>query len=224
MATAVGAAAQLQLPVLPDVDLDYQASAGRIDRLEVENFKSYRGHQHIGPFKAFTAVIGPNGSGKSNLMDAISFVLGVKTTQLRGSLKELLYSAGSGDAGAQEDRPRRGYVKLVYVVPPGEDAEDAEEAEVHFTRAIQPSGPDPDATYQSVYKVNDKTVSWEAYAKRLGSYGILVKVRNFLVFQVRRVPNGGAWGGWVVGWRGGGSERGVRSRGWLIWGGRRPGG
>lgn len=41
--------------------------------------------QHIGPFKDFTAVIGPNGSGKSNLMDAISFVLGVRTTQLRGN-------------------------------------------------------------------------------------------------------------------------------------------
>ena len=65
---------------------------GRLLRLEVENFKSYRGHQNIGPFKQFTAVIGPNGAGKSNLMDAISFVLGVRTAQLRGNLKELLYS------------------------------------------------------------------------------------------------------------------------------------
>ncbi len=32
-------------------------------RLEVENFKSYRGKQVIGPFTRFTAVIGPNGSG-----------------------------------------------------------------------------------------------------------------------------------------------------------------
>jgi chromosome segregation ATPase len=38
-----------------------------------------------GPFTSFTAVIGPNGSGKSNLMDAISFVLGVKTKDLRGT-------------------------------------------------------------------------------------------------------------------------------------------
>lgn len=93
-------------------DVTYHYSMGRIDRLEVENFKSYRGRQFIGPFKPFTAVIGPNGSGKSNLMDAISFVLGVKTTQLRGSLKELLYSDGT-TGGTQA---RRGYVKLVYVV------------------------------------------------------------------------------------------------------------
>jgi len=73
---------------------DYGYVPGRIDRLEVENFKSYRGAQAVGPFKAFTAVIGPNGSGKSNLMDAISFVLGVRTAQLRGSLRELLYTDG----------------------------------------------------------------------------------------------------------------------------------
>jgi len=40
----------------------------------------------------FTSVIGPNGAGKSNLMDAISFVLGVKSAQLRSSqLKDLVY-------------------------------------------------------------------------------------------------------------------------------------
>ena len=40
----------------------------------------------------FTSVIGPNGAGKSNLMDAISFVLGVKSAQLRSAqLKDLVY-------------------------------------------------------------------------------------------------------------------------------------
>lgn len=72
---------------------------GQVSWIEVENFKSYRGHSTIGPFKNFTTIIGPNGSGKSNLMDAISFVLGVKTAHLRGNLKELLYhnSAGTSD-------------------------------------------------------------------------------------------------------------------------------
>lgn len=55
-------------------------------------FRSYRGHQTIGPFKPFSCIIGPNGSGKSNLMDAISFVLGVKSAQLRSKqLKDLVY-------------------------------------------------------------------------------------------------------------------------------------
>ena len=62
-------------------------AVGRLQRLEVQNFKSYKGLHSIGPFSNFTAVIGPNGSGKSNLMDAISFVCGVDTSHLRGKLK-----------------------------------------------------------------------------------------------------------------------------------------
>lgn len=76
---------------------------GRVVRLEIEDFKSYRGKEVIGPFKHFTTIIGPNGSGKSNLMDAISFVLGVKTGVLRGSnLRELVYvNTDSQDARDQ---------------------------------------------------------------------------------------------------------------------------
>lgn len=37
---------------------------GKLIRIEVENFKSYKGQQTIGPFHQFTSVIGPNGSGK----------------------------------------------------------------------------------------------------------------------------------------------------------------
>jgi hypothetical protein len=105
---------------------------GRIVRLEVNSFKSYRGRNTIGPFRCgrhrrlnlvaaacnqppgfilrwrspsrrpFTTIIGPNGSGKSNVMDAVSFVLGVRTAQLRGSLKELLYHNTAGQSA--EDR------------------------------------------------------------------------------------------------------------------------
>lgn len=35
-----------------------------LNRLQVENFKSYKGKQTIGPFSKFTAVIGPNGAGE----------------------------------------------------------------------------------------------------------------------------------------------------------------
>jgi structural maintenance of chromosome 1 len=68
--------------------------------VEIDNFKSYKGHIVIGPLQKFTAIIGPNGSGlfeklflhllfnfylsgKSNLMDAVSFVLGEPTKSLR---------------------------------------------------------------------------------------------------------------------------------------------
>ena len=155
--------------------LEEASHSGRIVHIEVENFKSYKGHQVIGPFRDFTAVIGPNGSGKSNLMDAISFVVGLKTAQLRGSLKELVYL--NSDGTAEEDRPRRGHVKLVFEKDDGE--------ELHFTRAIVPGSASADAAYQSQYKINDRTVSWDAYNAKLKSLSILVQARNFLVFQVR---------------------------------------
>ena len=89
---------------------------GRLQQLEVESFKSYAGHQVIGPFSSFQAVIGPNGAGKSNLMDAISFVLGVKSRHLRSTkLGDLVFRA-DGAAVAR----RRAYVKLGYQVDEGE--------------------------------------------------------------------------------------------------------
>lgn len=75
-------------------------------RIELCDFKSYRGHHVIGPFTHFTSIIGPNGAGKSNLMDAISFVLGIKSAQLRSSqLKDLVYRGRrleKGDADASQ--------------------------------------------------------------------------------------------------------------------------
>lgn len=111
-------------------------------------------------------------------MDAISFVLGVKTAQLRGSLKELLYYNSAGTT--MLDKPRRGYVKLVFLTKEGE--------EVTFCRVITPSGTSEDATYQSQYRLNDRNVGWEAYNEKLTTFNILVKARNFLVFQVRWIP------------------------------------
>jgi len=62
--------------------------------IELENFKSYKGHIRLGPLHPFTSVIGPNGSGKSNFMDAISFVMGEKTTSLRVKrLSDLIHGA-----------------------------------------------------------------------------------------------------------------------------------
>ena len=69
--------------------------SSRLVSLELENFKSYRGHQQIGPFSNFTAVIGPNGAGKSNVMDAISFVLGISANHLRSSSGKVVFLVSS---------------------------------------------------------------------------------------------------------------------------------
>ncbi|OWK49654.1 Structural maintenance of chromosomes protein 1A, partial [Lonchura striata] len=73
---------------------------GFLKLIEIENFKSYKGRQIIGPFRRFTAIIGPNGSGSS-----------------------------------------------------------------------------------SEYKINNRVVQLSEYSEELEKLGILIKARNFLVFQ-----------------------------------------
>uniref|UniRef100_A0A8D0CUM8 Structural maintenance of chromosomes protein n=1 Tax=Sander lucioperca TaxID=283035 RepID=A0A8D0CUM8_SANLU len=120
---------------------------GYLKLIEIENFKSYKGRQIIGPFHKFTAIIGPNGSGKSNLMDAISFVLAEKTSNLRvKTLKDLIHGAPVGKPAAN-----RAFVSMVYQEDNGEERS--------FTRGLP------------------------EYSEELEKLGILIKARNFLVFQ-----------------------------------------
>uniref|UniRef100_A0A671XB74 Structural maintenance of chromosomes protein n=1 Tax=Sparus aurata TaxID=8175 RepID=A0A671XB74_SPAAU len=136
---------------------------GYLKLIEIENFKSYKGRQIIGPFHKFTAIIGPNGSGKSNLMDAISFVLAEKTSNLRvKTLKDLIHGAPVGKPAAN-----RAFVSMVYQEDNGEERS--------FTRVIIGSS--------SEYRINSKVVSLPEYSEELEKLGILIKARNFLVFQ-----------------------------------------
>ncbi|XP_048877704.1 structural maintenance of chromosomes 1A, like [Brienomyrus brachyistius] len=136
---------------------------GYLKLIEIENFKSYKGRQIIGPFHKFTAIIGPNGSGKSNLMDAISFVLAEKTSNLRvKTLKDLIHGAPVGKPAAN-----RAFVSMVYCEDSGEERT--------FTRVIIGSS--------SEYRINSKVVGLSEYSEELEKLGILIKARNFLVFQ-----------------------------------------
>lgn len=54
---------------------------------------------------------------------------------------------------------------------------------MHFMRTISPPRAGSD-TASSQYKINGRTVTHEAYDTRLATFAILVKARNFLVFQV----------------------------------------
>lgn len=136
---------------------------GYLQRLELENFKSYKGKHTIGPFKRFTAIIGPNGCGKSNLMDAISFVFGERTQSLRvRTVKDLIHGAPIGKPVAST-----AMVSAVYAEEDG--------TEINFTRKIVGSGTE--------YRIDKKVVSPQQYTSKLESLGILVKAKNFLVFQ-----------------------------------------
>ncbi|OWR52835.1 structural maintenance of chromosomes protein 1A [Danaus plexippus] len=131
--------------------------------IDMENFKSYRGHHRIGPLKSFTAVVGPNGSGKSNFMDAVSFVMGEKTSLLRVKrLSDLIH-------GASINKPvsRSASVTATFIL---EDM-----TEKQFQRSVIGQSSD--------HKIDGHSVPISQYLIELEKLGINVKAKNFLVFQ-----------------------------------------
>ncbi|KAI7159380.1 RecF/RecN/SMC protein [Hortaea werneckii] len=180
---------------------------GKLIALEINSFKSWSG-RHTIQFgdSYFTSVIGPNGSGKSNTMDAISFVLGIKSSHLRSThLKDLIYrgrvlkqskinadgtavdddgdeegdansdaEAGADDEEAetqtstQRSDPQSAWVMALYEDDAGE--------EQRWKRSIT-------ATGQSEYRINNRVVTAKQYNEALEAENILIKARNFLVFQ-----------------------------------------
>ncbi|XP_009978457.1 PREDICTED: structural maintenance of chromosomes protein 1B [Tauraco erythrolophus] len=119
---------------------------GYLKLLVMKDFKSWRG-----------------GQGKSNIMDAVSFVMCEKTSNLRvKSVRELIHGAHVGKPVSSTAS-----VKIVY-------CEDDEE-EKTFARVIR--------GICSEYLFNDKSVSRSTYISELEKIGILVKARNCLIFQ-----------------------------------------
>ncbi|KAJ5712737.1 Structural maintenance of chromosomes protein 1 [Penicillium malachiteum] len=171
---------------------------GKLIRLELFNFKSYKGHHTLLFGDAyFTSIIGPNGSGKSNSMDAISFVLGIKSSHLRSTnLRDLVYRgrvlrtskvdgdpAANGDNEEEQDDdadnvdasqdagsndPKTAWVMAVYEDDAGEEQQ--------WRRSITSQG-------VSEYRINNKVVNAQQYNEALEEENILIRARNFLVFQ-----------------------------------------
>lgn len=125
-------------------------------------------------------------------MDAISFVLGIKSSHLRSAhLKDLVYrgrvlktskinddGSAVADGGASEqqesdERASRGDPKTAWVMAVYED--DAGE-EQKWKRSITSHG-------ASEYRINDRVVTAQQYNEALETENILMKARNFLVFQ-----------------------------------------
>ncbi|KAE8335461.1 hypothetical protein BDV24DRAFT_143902 [Aspergillus arachidicola] len=174
---------------------------GKLIRLELFNFKSYKGHHTLLFGDAyFTSIIGPNGSGKSNSMDAISFVLGIKSSHLRSTnLRDLVYRgrvlrtskldadgnvideepngqdhAEDGVDGEQSqdpsgsNDPKTAWVMAVYEDDAGEEQQ--------WRRSITSQG-------VSEYRINNRIVTAQQYNEALEAENILIRARNFLVFQ-----------------------------------------
>lgn len=106
-------------------------------------------------------------------MDAISFVLGVRSVHLRASeLKDLIYSENAlndnHEISYHEDVPTRASVMAVI--------EDTKHTEHRFQRIVN-------ANASTEYRYNGRITTYASYNAKLEQLNILVKTRNFLVFQ-----------------------------------------
>lgn len=118
----------------------------RLDRITLNNFKSFAGRITI-PFPAgFNAVAGANGSGKSNIIDALTFVLGTKSARsIRAQkLKNLIFNGG------RDRKPAEFCEVSIYL--DNKDGKIPGEEEIKITRRITRSG-------ISIYKIGGRTVT-----------------------------------------------------------------
>ncbi|XP_054588689.1 structural maintenance of chromosomes protein 1B isoform X2 [Nothobranchius furzeri] len=136
---------------------------GYLKEIIVENFKSWRGKQIIGPFMRFNCIIGTNGSGKSNVMDALSFAMGERAASLRVKhLRDLVH-------GAHIRKPVSNTARVAMCYCNDQDQETV------FCRTVTGDS--------SAYYINGAHVSYATYSQELEKIGIVTKAQNCLVFQ-----------------------------------------
>jgi chromosome segregation protein len=139
----------------------------RLEKLEIQGFKSFRDKTILEFPDKFTAIVGPNGSGKSNIVDSICFVLG-KSRGLRASnLKELIYNGG---LEGNEARFARVTLHLKN-----------NEREVTISREATPDG-------QSVYKIDNKRASRQEIVDLVGDNEYNIILQNDVTKVIEMQP------------------------------------
>ncbi|KAG1676970.1 hypothetical protein FOA52_014846 [Chlamydomonas sp. UWO 241] len=153
-----------------------------IREMVLENFKSYAGAQHVGPFhKSFSAVVGPNGSGKSNVIDAMLFVFGRRAKQLRfNKISELIHNS----ANHRNCESARVTVHFHEIIDREGDAYDIVPGSAFSVARTA------NRANTSDYYLDAKRVPPKEVVERLKAKGIDLDNNRFLILQVRPKAKG----------------------------------
>jgi len=121
----------------------------RIEKLEMQGFKSFSKKTILHFPSNFSVICGPNGSGKSNVLDAVCFVLGrTSAKSMRaGKMLEMIYNGGASKSPSEFAKVTLHFDNSDRVLPVEDDA-------VAVSRKVNRRG-------VSIYKVNGKTVTRE---------------------------------------------------------------
>ena len=145
-----------------------------IQKMVLENFKSYGGTREIGPFhKRFSSIVGPNGSGKSNVIDAMLFVFGKRAKKLRlNKVSELIHRS---EQFPNVDRAKVS-VYMADVIDDGDEDTIVEGSEVVVSRTALLNN-------SSKYSVDGVSKTFAQVAELLRSRGIDLENNRFLILQ-----------------------------------------
>lgn len=121
----------------------------RIEKIEMQGFKSFSKKTMILLPSNFSTVCGPNGSGKSNVLDAICFVLGrTSAKSLRADrMHEMIFNGGRNKSPAEYAKVSLFFDNLDRTFPVDDDV-------VNISRKVNRNG-------ISIYKINAETVTRE---------------------------------------------------------------
>jgi chromosome segregation protein len=107
----------------------------RIERIELNGFKSFSDKTVFNFHPGVTAVVGPNGCGKSNIVDALRWVLGEQSAKsLRGDRMEDVIFTGAAT------RKPKGMAEVTLVISGASNGNQTESGEISVTRRLYRSG------------------------------------------------------------------------------------
>jgi len=141
----------------------------RIEKLEMQGFKSFAKKTIITFPTNFSVIAGPNGSGKSNILDSICFVLGrTSAKSLRADrMMEMIFRGA-------KTKPSAEFAKVSLYFDNSEKEFPVEEDKTVITRKINQKG-------ISIYKLNGRTVTRETIQEILRPARIQSEGHNIIL-------------------------------------------